>query len=392
MSATVFSAILLGLYATVTVALSILGMRKTEGLDSFAIGKGDMGPVLVGITMASSIASTATFVVNPGFVFTDGLAAWAHYGLAAMAGLCCALVLVSRGFHRIGSEVGALTLPGWIERRYGAPWLGRLFALLTLLYVSFVVLILAGSALIIGQLFGLSYHGALLAVLGFVFGYVLLGGTYAHAYTNAFQGGLMLLIAGGLFGAGLLRYGTEFGSHLAAVGSDFAAWINPGSTLYGSVFSVFVAAFVVTAALMLQPHIITKVLYLKRSRDLRRFLTVTVAASVVYSLMLFVGFWARFAGLEPRGQDTVVIEWIAATFPPVVVSFVLVTLLAAGMSTLDGILVAISTVVASDLVLPFLRTEDPDRRLRWGLHASRIAVVAIGLVSLALAWNPPALL
>ena len=52
-------------YAVVTAVLALRGMRKTTTLKSFAIGDQDMGPVLVGVTLASSIASTATFVINP---------------------------------------------------------------------------------------------------------------------------------------------------------------------------------------------------------------------------------------------------------------------------------------------------------------------------------------
>ncbi|MDF1562100.1 MAG: sodium:solute symporter family protein [Deltaproteobacteria bacterium] len=392
MSAAAFAIGLVGLYAAITIVLSVIGMRKTKDLKSFAIGKGDMGPVLVGITMSSSIASTATFVINPGFVWADGLAAWAHYGLAAGAGLTCALLVMTKGFHRVGAKVSAVTLPNWLERRYESAWIGRAFALLTLLYITFIVLILSGSALIIGALFGIGYHVALVCVLAFVFSYVLMGGTYAHAYTNAFQGGLMLIIALMVFGTGLLEYGADFGARLSAVGESYSAWLNPESTLYHSTFGVFIAAFVVTAALMLQPHIITKILYLKRKEDLRRFLAVTILSSVAFSGMLFVGFWARFSGMAVSAQDKVVIEWIGATYPPLVVSFVLVTLLAAGMSTLDGILVSISTVVVNDLVLPSLPRLDEERRMRFGLQASRGVLVAVGLVSLALAWDPPELL
>jgi SSS family solute:Na+ symporter/sodium/pantothenate symporter len=387
-----FALVLVGVYAALTLGLSVIGMRKTKDLRSFAIGKGDMSPVLVGVTMSSSIASTATFVINPGFVYADGLSAWAHYGVAAMAGLACALLVMTRGFHAVGSRVKAVTLPSWVEKRYESPWLGRAFALLSLLYITFIVLILAGSALIVGQLFGVSYHLALVLVLGFVFSYVLMGGTYAHAYTNAFQGGLMLVIAVAVFGVGAVKYGPEFGAHLAGVGESFSSWLNPESKLYHSWFSVFVAAFVVTAALMMQPHILTKVLYIEKKQDLGKFLAVTIVTSVIFSLMLFVGFWAKFSGLEAGAQDKVVIEWIAATFSPLIVSFVLVTLLAAGMSTLDGILVSISTVVVNDLVLPAMSNVDEERRMKLGLHASRVALVVIGLVSLALAWDPPKLL
>jgi SSS family solute:Na+ symporter/sodium/pantothenate symporter len=400
MNGTTFAILLCALYGALTLGLSWLGMRKTADLRSFAVGKGDMSPVLVGVTMASSIASTATFVINPGFVYKDGLSAWAHYGLAAMAGLACALVLLSRGFHKIGARTQAVTLPDWIKKRYDSPALGVGFALLSLLYITFIVLILAGSALIVSQLFDVSYHLSLVGILLFTFSYVLMGGTYAHAYTNAFQGGLMGLISVGVFVVGMSRIGLDFGGALSGVqsaGAHFASWTNPDSSLYYDVFSVFISAFVVTAALMLQPHILTKVLYLKKERDLNRFLVVAVGTSVVFSLMLFIGFFARFDGLAIAAQDKVVIGYVAQTFPPLVTSFVLVTLLAAGMSTLDGILVSISTVVVKDLVLPLrargrrsdeVSDDDQRRALGW----SRYTLVAIGLVSLALAWDPPKLL
>ncbi len=48
-----------GLYLAVTTWLAWRGMKKTTSLSGFALGNGDMGPLLVGITLAASIASTA---------------------------------------------------------------------------------------------------------------------------------------------------------------------------------------------------------------------------------------------------------------------------------------------------------------------------------------------
>jgi len=395
MSAFTLSLILVGIYAALTFWLSIKGMKKTTSLKSFAIGKGDMSPGLVGITMASSIASTATFVINPGFVYQDGLAAYAHYGLGAMAGLATALIVLSKGFHKIGTEVQAVTLPDWIKKRYESAPLGMAFAFLTLLYITFIVLILAGSAFIAAQLFSISYHWALVVILLFVFSYVLMGGTYAHAYTNAFQGALMIVIALGVLVAGAKYVGMDVSGKLDAISPHFLSFTNPESALYHDFFSVFVSSFVVTAALMLQPHILTKVLYINSSKDMGKFLAVSIGVSVVFSFMLLIGFYARLEGMVASAQDKVVIEYIAQMAHPLVVSFVLVTLLAAGMSTLDGILVSISTVVVSDIVLAIFAKdagEKQDGMMDRGLKLSRYVLVAVGLVSLALAWDPPKLL
>ncbi|MFN3201658.1 MAG: sodium:solute symporter family transporter [Bradymonadia bacterium] len=383
----VFAIGLCVVYALATYGLSIIGMRKTSSLKSFALGKGDMSPLLAGVTMSSSIASTATFVINPGFVYTEGLSAWAHYGISAMAGLICALIVLSNGFQKIGRSVDAVTLPDWMRKRYDSPAMGFTFAFLTLFYISFVVLILGGSAIIINGLFGIDYHWALVGVLVFVFGYVLMGGTYAHAYTNFFQGVLMVFIALIVFGSGWEHLTNGFGEKLAAIGTSFASWTNPDSKLYYDMFSVFISSFVITFALMLQPHILTKLLYIKDDKKVRRqFLAVAIVTALIFNLMLFAGFYAKFDGVV-GSWNNVTVNYIKEAFDPYLVTFILITLLAAGMSTLDGILVSISSVVVADLVIPL--SGNSEKMVEKGLSMSRYVLVAVGLVSLAIAWDAP---
>ena len=59
-------------YLVATAGLAWLGHRRTHDLRTYAIGGGDMSPLVVGVTLAASIASTATFVINPGFVYVHG--------------------------------------------------------------------------------------------------------------------------------------------------------------------------------------------------------------------------------------------------------------------------------------------------------------------------------
>ena len=68
-------------------------------------------------------------------------------------------------------------------------------------------------------------------------------------------------------------------------------------------------------------------------------------------------------------------------------SLVSIGLLAAGLSTLDGILVALSSMVVNDIYNPWLSQKVKVNPL----HLSRVVLVLIGLFSLFLAWNPPAL-
>ncbi|MEO0628149.1 MAG: hypothetical protein AAFY91_14240, partial [Bacteroidota bacterium] len=83
---TLFSAYLLG-----TTYLGWLGHKKTDSFSSFAIGKGDLSPLQVGVTLAAATASAATFIINPGFVYVDGLAAFMHLGISVYLGFVAML-------------------------------------------------------------------------------------------------------------------------------------------------------------------------------------------------------------------------------------------------------------------------------------------------------------
>lgn len=388
----IFKYVLMISFIVATYWLSVKGMRKTSDLKSFSIGKGDMNPYMVGLTLAASISSTATFVINPGFVYTHGLSAYLHYSVAAFLGISLAFITLTRKFRSLGEKQGALTIPHWISTHYGDKRLGLLFAGLNLLSITFVVLIMVGCSILVASLFPVEQKTALVLVMLFVFSYVLMGGSYAHAYTNTLQGIVMLGISVFLFVYGFYNLEGSFLVNLTKVGPSYSAIYNSESSLYYDFFSVFGSSFIITFALMLQPHILTKVLYLKNDKQVNKFLITTLVTGGIFGLMLFVGFFAKFSGVDVLRQDAVVATYITQTFSSTIwgnyfMSLVSIGLLAAGLSTLDGILVSLSSMVVNDIYNPWL-----SNKLKMNsLTLSRIVLVLIGLFALALAWNPPRL-
>ncbi|MCB0414933.1 MAG: sodium:solute symporter family protein [Bdellovibrionales bacterium] len=394
MTPEIFKYFVFGLFVVITYWLSFKGFKRARTFKGFSIGNKDLNPIVVGITMAASIASTATFVINPGFVYTHGLAAYMHYGVAALLGVLAAFLLISKRFRQIGDGQGSLTIPHWIYQRFGKRYFSYFFAFINLVSITFIVLILVGCSLLLSQSLPISQKTALVGILIFVFSYVLIGGTYAHVYTNTFQGLMMLFISLFLFFQGLDYFDGNFFGSLEMVSHEYASFMNSSSSLYFDFISVFLSGFVVTFALMLQPHILTKVLYLKEDKDINKFILTTFIVGFCFNLILFVGFYAKLAGLEVARQDAVVVSYInyifsQSAFGEYFLTFVTVTLIAAGMSTLDGILVALSSMLVNDVYLPLSRDKDPNSIK--SLRLSKIFLVLIGLVSLAIAWNPPQL-
>ncbi len=394
MSAELFKWVCVGLYVGLTLWLSWIGMRKTRDIKGFSIGNKDMSPWVVGVTMAASISSTATFVINPGFVYVHGVSAFVHYAVAGTAGIMTAFLLLTRRFRQLGDDSGAITIPDWIYQRYQSRSLSVFFALINLLSVAFVVLILVGCSLLMSELFPISQTVSLTLILLFVFSYVLMGGSYAHAYTNTFQGLMMVGVSLFIFVQGFHYFQGDIVGNLRAVGEHYVSVFNPQSNLYYDFFSVFLSGFVITFALMMQPHILTKMLYLKSDRDVNRFLWSTFLSGGCFMLMLAVGFFARLKGLDIPRQDGVVVAYITSEFGafdwgPYALVFISITLLAAGMSTLDGILVSLSAMVVKDLYLP-LSGRDSFEQGR-GLLLSRVVLIVVGVLAYLVALNPPAL-
>lgn len=387
-----------GAYLLVTTVLAVMGMRRTRTLSGYAIGNRDMGPVLVGITLAAATASSSTFIINPGFVYAHGVSALLHFGVAGMGGVIFGLVVLSKGFRRIGTAEQALTLPHWLGARYQSPGLRTYLAIFNLaLGVAFVVLIIKGSALVMQHTLGLGYAASVWLIVLFVFGYILVGGTYAHSYTNALQGAMMVGVALVLVASGLPLLSEGIGpffAKLAAQDPNLVRPLNPDSPLFHSAWEVFGCGFIVSVGLVCQPHILTKALYLKRDRDVNLYLVLSSVILLLFGMILFSGLYARLMFPEMPSQDAVMAVYITERFSAVPGVLISVALLAAGMSTMDGILVSASSIAGNDLVLGALGDKLwPGRSLaqreQLALSASRIVLVAMGAGAVFLALDPP---
>jgi SSS family solute:Na+ symporter/sodium/pantothenate symporter len=395
------------LYMAFTSWLAWLGHKKTTDLKSFAVGGGDMNPWVVGITLAASIASMATFVINPGFVYVHGVSAIMHFGVAANLGATIGLIVLSLGFRRVGKRGGALTLPQWVGSRFESQAMTIFFAAVNLLSLTFVVLIVGGLSIVMQSTLGLTNLEAVLLVIGFTFSYIFVGGTYAHAYTNTLQGIIMTAVAVIVVASGLHLFSdgiTPALDKLALLDPNLAKTINPQSTLFGSFFSVFVSGFVIGFAVVAQPHILIKALYVKKDSDVAKYLGVCFLVSLAFTALLLVGLYAQLLELPKAAfqdpatglfrQDLVMTVYLTKTFGPTMLSFVMVALLAAGMSTLDGLLLALSSIAANDLFLNLtrnnlLRDKSEEDQYKIAHRAGQIILIVMGLITFVIALNPP---
>ncbi|MBR9978032.1 MAG: sodium:solute symporter family protein [Bacteroidetes bacterium] len=380
-------------YALAITGIALWSRTRARSMESFSVGTRRVSPFFVGLSLAANMTSAATFVINPGIMYLYGWSGVLGYAVATPLGIYIGLVIFSKKFRSIGDQTRVITVPQWIGDRFGSPALKVYFAVLSLLQVSFLVLIVVGLSYVLHSTLGISVLAALLIVVGFTFTYILLGGASAHIMTNSLQAGVMIAVAVLLLlsGAEYVSDGIDgFFSRLEGVAPFYQTAINPDSLLFRSWFEVFAANFIIGIAIILQPHIISKALYLRTERDVNRYLVTAIVVSLLFFAVLIVGVFARLAlDGELLKPDTVMATYIVHQFSPPLRALIGLGILSAGFSTLEGILVALSSIFSNDFlrgVLPARITESEAWKQR-SLRYAKIFLVALAPVTLVLSWD-----
>lgn len=133
-----------GLYVAFILFVVIRAARRTKDMTAYAVGNQSFSPVAVGLSLATSTTSAATFIINPGFVAYCGLSGVLSMAICLPLGVFASLIVLSKGFRRVGTTVKALSLAQRVGTRYQSRILTRLFAVLSLLLIAFIVLICVG--------------------------------------------------------------------------------------------------------------------------------------------------------------------------------------------------------------------------------------------------------
>jgi sodium/pantothenate symporter len=393
MTATVLSWVFFLAYVGAIVGVSVAARRNAGSMESFAVGTRTVSPLWVGLSLAVNMTSAATFVINPGLIYLYGWSGVLGYAIATPLGIFIALAVFSKQFRKVGDTFTVLTIPQWIGDRYGSRTLKLYFAVLSLLQITFLVLIVVGVTVVLQQALAIPQTAALLLTVGLTFGYILLGGAASHIRTNSIQAGIMILVALILLGSGwpLLADGLDaFRDRLAAVGPHYASPVNPDSLLFRSYFEVVFANFIIGVAIIMQPHIMSKALYLRSEADVNKYLATAFVAATLFFAVLAVGLFAR---LQLTGEvlppDVVMATYLVEMFGPLPRAIVVLGVLAAGFSTMEGILVALSSIFANDFlksVLPPRITQAPDWKDR-GVKYARYFLLALLPVTLYFSWQ-----
>jgi len=360
-------------YMGIILFFVIRGARKTASMADYAVGSMAFSPVVVGLSLAASMTSAATFIINPGFIALYGISGVISYVIVLPIAALTSLAILSKGFRKHGKAVKALTLAQWMGTRYNSAGFSLFFGFLSFLLITFIVLICVGLTQIISKTLNASELTVLVAITIFIFGYMMFGGANSMVYTNTIQAILMLIVAIILIGSGYEHFSQGvhgFLDKLKAIDPKLIGLTNDSSFLFRDFFEIVIAQIVVGVAIVCQPHIITRSLLLKTDKDVNKYLAVGIVAEVIFFMVVATGLYARleFPDLTVSGVplklDGIVSAYVVKEFPVYIGMVLVLGLISAGLSTLESLIQSLSTTITADVIRPLFGRYFPKDRTK----------------------------
>lgn len=391
--------ILISVYSFAILYFVIKGALSIKSISDYAVGNISFSPVAVGLSLAVSMTSAATFIINPGLIAMYGFSGVISFGIIFPIASLFSLVLLTKSFRKYGQNVKALTLAQWIGERYKSKGYALFMAFLSLLLITFIVLILVALTKVLSKAMNIDEMYILLGIIVFVFGYMMFGGANSLVYTNTIQAVVMLIVAFILLGSGYEHFKDGIDGlfdKLRNISPDFAHSTNPNSVLFRDFYEIIFAQLIVGIAVVCQPHIITKSLFLKKEKDVNRFLVTAVIAEIIFFSVVWVGLFARilFPDLEVDGvalkTDGIIPAYVIKLFSSGIISVIIglvvvLGLISAGLSTLEGLIQSLSITITKDIIEPLFGNKIEKEKTY--ITINKVAIILLAIVSFFITYD-----
>ena len=397
MSLFAWSWLFLALYIGGMLALGAVGQRRIRHADDFATARASYGPLFLAFAFAATTASGATFLGGPGLAYEWGLAnTWSNflYPMGVYFGVLISMRLIATAGNRFGNR----SIPEYLGDRYGSEGIRVLVSVFSLVLFFYLAGQLVSGLVMFETMLGLSPGWALAITTTVLLFYVVLGGAHADILTDGVQGFMMLgiaIVVVILFLAGVGVDGGMMGviDGMRAQDEHLVGALNPNTPLYHSWWAIAAVLFA-HIPLGLLPHLGNKLWALRDTGQQGSFIKLAFTFGLVLAMMSLGGFLARAIfgdSLYATGTNAALPLLFIELFPTWLAALIGVGILAAIMSTADGLVVSSSQIMANDIyrrtIAPRLANppqgEELDRQV---LRISRIGTVATLLICMAMAW------
>ncbi|MBX9588075.1 MAG: hypothetical protein K2X43_02140 [Hyphomonadaceae bacterium] len=374
--------------------VAFLAQRFTRTEEDLFLAGRSIGPIVNSLAAASTWMSVATFL---GVV---ALIQQLHMPFVYMwLQLILSVPLLVLFYGALLWRLNVFTSVSFLRIRYGQAVAYLASAWMMLILLMYMIGQYIGIAKVFEVLLGLPYLPSLIVSALVITGYITIGGMKGATYNDAIQMVIMMITFVVPLAAILKAMGaTGYWFPPLGYGSMTDVMLQKIPTFFDPKFDprFYLALFVaLTLGILGLPQLAQRVFTSSSLKAARR----AVPWFCVWVGMMFSATYAMgFAGvvhfanrgetLSREAADKTTLLLNLAYNPEWVSGFVIVGVLAAGVSTIAGLLIGAASIAAHDIV-GMIKPDMPERKkLNWGY----VALACTGIISLIVSLNPPAFL
>lgn len=361
-------------YTIVMLYIGVVANRASKTADDFFIGGRKMGALAVSMSMFATMLSASGYVGSTSAGYDQGLA-FIWLSLGATCGLLVFNLFIGPRLWYVGKKHGFYTISEFVSARFDSKAIGCTLAIGTAIFVAFVMYgQFKFTAIMMEAITGLSYIPCLIIALVIMTLYTVGGGIKGVVWTDVIQGMLMVGGALVLIFVSISKAGgiLEMNAVATQVSPKAMQWCGSYSIGFG-ISWVFLMCFNYNAT----PYTIQRGFMAKSAHTFKTVLAFAVVAYFIVNMMKVTGIASivlEHQGLFtiPESKDYMFPALATTILPSGVAAIILVTALAAIMSTGDSLLMNVGTLYANEIHKRYFNKKISDQRL---MFVTRVAMV-----------------
>ncbi len=374
MGSTLWVVLTLVVYQGLLLGIGFWARRRAGDQQGYFIGDRQLGPWVAALSYAAGSSSAWSILGVSGIAFTQGLSAfWIIPG--TLLGHVVVWFKIAPRLHRLSHARQWVTLTDLLA--HGMPartarWVYRLSAVVILVCFTFYIAAqFQGAANTFTATLGFDFYVALLVGVAVVLVYTLWGGFWAVSYTDALQALLMLVVAVVLPVYAVLAL-DRADWQLILTHTPYWQWTGGASGWFA--VGLFLGMFSIGFGPLGQPHLLNRIMAMRRSRDIVLARTVALVWFVVVLVGMYIlGVCAHLLLVAPVAAESALFALAGQLLPAVFTGVLIAAVLSAIMSTADSQMLVAAAALQHDLG-------------GWsGRYADRYALAGVTVAAAALA-------
>ena len=367
------------LYLGIMAFIGWYAGRKTNNIGDFFVLSGKAGVVVSGIAYFSTQFSMGTFLGTPGTIYGVGYAGMAISVPGAVFCMILPALLIGRKLITLGHKYGFLTMADYLTDRYHSKKMSGVLGVMMLFFlVPMMGAQIIGAGVIVHVFTGLPEWVGVVGMGIIVILYCMSGGMKGAMMTDVIQGSLMIATAVVTFIVSVVMGGGFSNINHTLQSMNEAYLTFPGANGYMP-WTYYVSNIVLWSFFTMgQPHLFTKFFAMKDHKTMFKAILLGTAG-MFFSATLIE--WAGVNGIASiqniEKADQIIPMILQRGMNPFLASIFIAGIVAAGMSTIDGILVTTTGAVTRDIYQKIINKDATDENV---MKLSKVVTVIIGII------------